>query len=73
MLLTPQELEDLTGRSRPANQIKWLRERGWVFEVGGDRRPKVLRAYAERQLGMKEAPQPRRPKLHLPNGKTAQA
>jgi hypothetical protein len=64
MLLTPADLEALTGYSRPAHQARWLREHGWPFEVGGDRRPKVLRAYAERRLGGVNSP-PRDPKLHL--------
>lgn len=55
MLLTPSEITDLTGYRVPAYQIRWLREHGWVFEVGADRRPKVLAAYANRRLGGEES------------------
>lgn len=51
MLISPQDIAELTGYSRPTDQIRWLLTHGWVFEVGGDRRPKVLRAYAERRMG----------------------
>lgn len=34
LILNHEELKDLTDRSQPAAQIRWLRERGWTFEVG---------------------------------------
>lgn len=51
MILPPTDLHAITGYKRPADQIRWLRAAGWVFEVGGDGKPKVSRAYAERRLG----------------------
>ena len=51
MILTPDELVDLTDRPHPKRQIEWLTRRGWVFEVGASGRPKVSRAYAEQRMG----------------------
>jgi hypothetical protein len=64
MLLTPDELRDLTGYRRPHDQCAWLRARGWTFAVGADKRPKVSRAHAEAQLGGM-ARGDARPRLHL--------
>lgn len=50
MILTTEELIELTDRRQAAAQIRWLRDRGWKFEVGGNGRPKVLRAEAERRM-----------------------
>lgn len=52
-LLTPDELHDLTDYKLPKLQIVWLREHGWVFEIGGDDKPKVARAYANQKMGYK--------------------
>lgn len=52
IFLTADELEQLTGYERPADQARWLRLRAWVFEVNAQRRPIVLRAYAEGRLGV---------------------
>lgn len=51
MLLASQDIKDLTGRIRPAAQIRWLKEHSWPFEVGADGRPKVLRSVAVARLG----------------------
>ena len=51
MLLTPQELFDLTDYQVPAKQIKWLQAHGWQFEVGASGRPKVSRSYFEQKMG----------------------
>lgn len=50
MLLSPQELRDLTDRARAADQIAWLRSRGWRFEVSATGRPKVAKAEYERRM-----------------------
>lgn len=42
MFLTPENLVELTDRKRPADQITWLRERGYRFEVSATGRPKVM-------------------------------
>lgn len=51
MLLTSPELRAITGYARPAAQIRWLRGRGWPFEIDGRGRPVVLRAVAVARLG----------------------
>lgn len=50
MLLTRDEIADLTERRQAAAQIRWLRDRGWKFEIGGNGRPKVLRAEVEKRM-----------------------
>lgn len=34
LLLTPDELRDLTGTKQPKRQADWLKARGWVLWVG---------------------------------------
>lgn len=51
LFLTPAEVGELTGYERPADQARWLRDRGWIFELNAQRRPIVLRAYAEGRMG----------------------
>jgi hypothetical protein len=55
--LNQEELHELTGYEVPAWQIKWLKERGWVFEVSR-KRPKVSRAYFEQRMGLQAIVQP---------------
>ena len=50
-LLTDEEIAALTGYQRPADQRRWLAAHGWTFVLGGDGRPKVARAHADKQLG----------------------
>jgi hypothetical protein len=49
--LTGDELETLTGFKSAGRQVNWLRDKGWRFEVNGNRRPVVARKYAENALG----------------------
>jgi hypothetical protein len=51
MLLTEQDIKELTGRQRPTAQVRWLKAHGWPFEVDADGRPKVLRAVSVARLG----------------------
>lgn len=51
LFLLPDELEVLTGFKLPARQVSWLRQKGWRFEINGNRRPIVARKYAEKMLG----------------------
>lgn len=51
MFLTAEELRELTGFVRSANQLQWLRENGWKFAEDAQRRPKVARTYFELRLG----------------------
>lgn len=54
LVLAREELQDLTGYRQAAAQMRWLTDRGWRFEIGGDGRPKVARAeYERRMLGSK--------------------
>lgn len=41
MFLTQEDIKELTDRQRPADQIKWLTDHGWPFEVSAIGRPKV--------------------------------
>ena len=40
LFLNPEEIEELTGYKVPAKQSAWLTERGYLHEIGADRRPK---------------------------------
>ena len=50
MLLTPQELQRLTGYARCSAQIRWLRRIVWRFTVNGLKEPIVAVAESERKL-----------------------
>jgi hypothetical protein len=54
--LSPAELHELTERSQPAAQIRWLRRRAWRFTTSAEGRPRVLRAYRDRRLGGADSP-----------------
>jgi len=69
MFLTRQELQDLTGYQRPAYQVRWLRANGWTFTLGADRRPRVARDHARRQLGAVDLAAA--PRLRLPSRNAA--
>ncbi|MGW8461312.1 DUF4224 domain-containing protein [Pseudomonas sp. CLCA07] len=49
-ILSPAELEELTGYKAPASQKQWLVNRQWVFEVNRNG-PRVGRHYARMKLG----------------------
>lgn len=51
MLMTDDELQDLTGYKTAKGQIEWLRARGWVFELNRVGRPKVDREYYRGKMG----------------------
>ena len=51
LLLSPDELIEITGFKVITKQIYWLRAKGWRFEVNGNNRPVVARKYAEKMLG----------------------
>jgi hypothetical protein len=51
LFLTTDEVAVLTGFKTPVRQTKWLRTKGWRFEINGNRRPIVARKYAEKMLG----------------------
>jgi hypothetical protein len=41
MLLSPSEIQQLTGYSRGSAQIRWLRRHGWKFTVNALGQPMV--------------------------------
>ena len=51
IFLDQSELSELTGYTKQSKQQKWLSGRGWKFEVSALGQVKVLRKYAEMQLG----------------------
>jgi hypothetical protein len=55
LFLTPDEVHDLTGYKRHADQRRWLSDRGWTFETAATGRPVVARSYAESRLGPSES------------------
>ncbi len=42
MFLSTDELQELTGYKRPADQRRWLIDHGWGFEVRADGKNTVL-------------------------------
>lgn len=52
MLLTPADLRELTGFSRPSKQIEWLRREGFTFRVAADGHPRVDRAHYLKLMGV---------------------
>lgn len=51
LFLASDEVEALTGYKLPVHQTKWLRTKGWRFELNGNRKPIIARKYAEKMLG----------------------
>ena len=51
LFLAADEIETLTGYKLPSHQTKWLRLKGWRFELNGNRKPIIARKYAEKMLG----------------------
>jgi hypothetical protein len=50
MFLTDDEIHELTGYKRNADQRRWLTARGWRFEVSAGGKPIVSRQHAEAML-----------------------
>lgn len=55
LMLTIDELAELTGYKSAKSQIAWLHSRGWRFELNRAGQPKVDREYYRRQMGNKTA------------------
>lgn len=51
MLMTDDEIQELTGYKTAKGQIEWLRARGWIFEINRVGRPKVDREYYRGRMG----------------------
>jgi hypothetical protein len=52
MFLDAKELEELTGLKLGKCQARWLKNRGYVFELSRYGKPKVLRSYLEQRMGL---------------------
>lgn len=50
MILTPDDLHDLTGYVRRSAQVRWLRRHGWRFTVNGLGAPVVALAEFNRHM-----------------------
>lgn len=58
LLLSPDELEQITGHKRQKKQTEWLLTKHWQFEINARGAPVVARTYAEARLsGISAAPQ----------------
>ena len=60
MWLTEEEVQELTGYKRHADQRRWFNERAWVIEVSRVGRPIVSRDYAKIKTGSAEIKQTRK-------------
>ncbi|MEB2647579.1 DUF4224 domain-containing protein [Pseudomonas canadensis] len=66
-ILSDDELADLTGYKRRADQRKWLKDRNWVFVESRGGRPLVGRMFTRMKLGLvgpnivEQNPPPARP------------
>lgn len=58
MFLTPEQLEDLTGLTQPAAQLRWLRKNGITVYERADGKPRVPVAAINRQSPAPEHSQP---------------
>jgi hypothetical protein len=67
MFLTQQELHQLTDYKRPSDQIRWLTEHGYRFDVGASGRPKVLRSVIENRLESTKKPRTKSPRFDMVN------
>ena len=50
LFLNPDELIELTGYKRGAEQCRWLKKKAWRFEPTASGAPRVARAYFERRM-----------------------
>lgn len=55
LTLTPEQLFELTGYKRGAEQARWLKENGFKFRLDRLRKPRVDRAHYESKMGSKLA------------------
>jgi hypothetical protein len=54
LLLSPDEVQEITGFKLSRLQVGWLRRKGWRFEINAIGKPIVARKYAEKMLGCAE-------------------
>lgn len=55
MFITPEELAELTGYRRNADQRRWLKSHGWKFVESANGKPIVARKHAEAMLCIEPA------------------
>lgn len=55
LTLTPEQLRELTGYKRGAEQVRWLKENGFKFRLDRLGKPRVDRAHYETKMGSKVA------------------
>jgi hypothetical protein len=72
LLLTSEEVADLSGHQKPSAQARWLKQNDFPFVTGGDGHPKVLRLVVETRLGEKSIAKKREPQLRLRSGQQSQ-
>lgn len=65
MFLTPDELRELTGYKQAQAIMRWLDDTGYVYHVGADGWPRVLREVVIARLHGQTTTPARRPKLRL--------
>lgn len=54
LLLTPDEIIDLTGYKLPKKQSQWLSRQGIIHMIGRDGKPRVNRAHVNKVMGAGE-------------------
>ena len=50
MFLSQEQIVELTGLNRPSSQARWLRSRGWRFDVRADGKLVVHELEAQKHL-----------------------
>lgn len=60
MLLTPDDIQSLTGFIRPSKQIEWLQREGFTFRVAADGHPRVDRSHYLKMMGVADIAAKRR-------------
>lgn len=72
ILLTREEIEDLTDAKTATAQCRWFEVRNWIYETDAKGRPKVARAYFDARMTGAPLPGQRRngPRLGFMLGAT---
>lgn len=66
MILSLDDLRQISGRSRPSAIVRWLRSRGWPHELNAKGHPVVSRQVAEAKLaGLRAVVVPQRVRPNL--------
>lgn len=51
LILSADELHELTGYQKPCKQIAWLRGEGFIFRIAADGHPRVDRSHYLKVMG----------------------